>query len=119
MKQCPCPFPGCPGFSCKWNVLHSHFNWQHWEDRIRILEDNPNFLPLCERCGSQVPAGRLSNHHYTLEKCKQGEERRLRCETLQRCFEASRVSLQINADTLPPPEAFPYLGRTIAYKNSD
>ena len=26
---------------------------------------------------------------------------------------------QINADNLPPLEAFPYLGRTIAYNNSD
>ena len=29
------------------------------------------------------------------------------------------VSFQINAETLPPSEAFPYLGRTIVYNNSD
>ena len=29
------------------------------------------------------------------------------------------VSLQINAETLPLLEAFPYLGRKIAYNNSD
>ena len=29
------------------------------------------------------------------------------------------VSFQINAKTLPPSEAFPYLGRMISYNNSD
>ena len=54
-----------------------------------------------------------------MEKCKQGEERRLRRETLQHCFKAIRVLFQINADTLPPSEAFPYLGRKIAYNKID
>ena len=39
--------------------------------------------------------------------------------TLQRCFKESRVSIKINVETLPPWEAFPYLGQTIAYNNSD
>ena len=54
-----------------------------------------------------------------MEKFKQGEERCLRCETLQCCFEASGFSFQINAETLPLSEAFPYLVRTIAYSNRD
>ena len=37
-KQCPCPFPGCLGSSRTWNDLRSHFNRQHWGDRIRILK---------------------------------------------------------------------------------
>ena len=54
-----------------------------------------------------------------LENCKQGEERRLHHKPLQRCFEASRVSFQINTEALPLSDAFPYLGRMIAYNNSD
>ena len=61
--------------------------------------------------------GRLNNQHYASENCKQGEERRLQLETLQHCFDASRVLLQINAEDLPLLEAFPYFGRTITYKN--
>ena len=38
----------------------------------RILEDHPNPLPICERCGIQVPEGWINNHHYTLDQCKQG-----------------------------------------------
>ena len=63
--------------------------------------------------------GRLNTRHYVSEKYKQGEERRIRRETLQRCFKAIRVSFQINEETLPLLEAFPYLGRTITYSNSD
>ena len=63
--------------------------------------------------------GRLNTRHYASDKCKQGDERRLRCETLKRCFEASRVSFQINAETIPLLEAFSYLGRTIDYNKSD
>ena len=100
------------------NGLRSHFNSHHWGDSIRILEEHPNPLPRCERGGSQVPAG-LNTRRYASENCKQGEERRRRRETLQRYFEESRVSFQINAEALPPLEAFPYLGRTIAYNNSD
>ena len=117
-KKCPFPFLGCPGSSCMRNGLHYHFNRQHWGDCIRILEEHPKPLPRCERCGSQVSAGRLSKCHYKLEKYKKGEEKRLRCKTQQLCFETSRVLLNINAKNLPSLETFPYLGRTIAYNNS-
>ena len=87
--------------------------------RIRILDENPNPLTRYKRYGRQFSAGRLNTHHYASQKFNQGEERRIRRETLQRCFEANWVSFQINVETLPPLEAFPYLGRTIAYNNSD
>ena len=118
-KQCPCPFPGCPGYSRTWNGLRYHFNRQHWGGRIRILEDHPKPLPRCERCRIQVPAGRLIKRHYMSYKCKQREERRLRRETPQHCFGESKVSFQTSAETLPSSEAFPYLGRTIVFNNID
>ena len=34
-------------------------------------------------------------------------------------FEASWVSIQDNSETLEPADAFPHLGRTIMYNNSD
>ena len=83
-KRCPCPFPGYPGSSTTCNGLQFHFNMQHWGYRIMILEEHPNPLPRRDQCGIQVPSGRLNNCHYASEKCKQGDEWRLRCETLQR-----------------------------------
>ena len=111
----PCPFPGCLGSSHTWNSLIYHLKINHWEDRTRILEYYSNPFPRCKRYGSQFPEGRLNTRHYALEKYKQGEESQLRRKTLQRFFKASRVLFQINSETLPPSEAFRYLGRTIAY----
>ena len=54
-KRCPCPFPGCPGYSRTWNGLRLHFISQNWGGSIRILEEHPNPLPKCEFCGIQVP----------------------------------------------------------------
>ena len=118
-KLCLCPFPRLPGYSRMWNGFHSHFISYNWGDRIRILEENPNPLPKCDRCGSQVPAGILNTCHYAFDKSNQGEERRIRRKTLQHCFEEGRVLSQINAETLTPSESFPYIGKTIAYNNSD
>ena len=117
--RCPCPFPGCLGSSHAYNVLRYRFNRHHWGDRIRILEEHPNPLSRCEQCRSQVPGGKLNNRHYTLDKCNQGEEKRLRRKTLQRCLEESWVLFHIKNKTLTPSEAFPYLGQKIAYRNSD
>ena len=116
-KWFPWPFPGLPGSSRMCNGLRSYFNSQNWGGSIRIMEEHPNSLPKCDQCRSQVVAGILNTCHYSLEKCKQGEERRLICEALQRYFKASRVSFQKNVETLPPLEAFPYLGRKLAYNN--
>ena len=50
---------------------------------ISILGVHQNLLPKCESCSSQVPLGRLNTRQYVLENCKQGEDRRLRRDTLQ------------------------------------
>ena len=52
-----------------------------------------------------------------LVNCKQGEKRRPCRETLQSCFEVSRVSFHISAKALSLFDALTYLGRTIAYDN--
>ena len=53
------------------------------------------------------------------ERCKQVEERRVCRETINLCFEESRVLFHINSKALPSLEAFPYLGRMITYNNRD
>ena len=35
------------------------------------------------------------------------------------CFEASKVTIIVNADPLEPTAAFPQLGRIVAFNNSD
>ena len=65
------------------------------------------------------PAYRLVTDNTLHMVTKQGEERLLRRETVHRCFKTSRVSFEINTDTLPPSEVFPYLGHTITYNISN
>ena len=89
-------------------------------DICPVLEDSRRQInDKCEHCGSEVPLGRLNTRHYVMVNCKQVAEQQLHRNTLQRCFDTSRVSFHINTKALPPLEAFPYLGRTIAYKNSN
>ena len=83
------------------------------------MGENPNPHPRCDRCERKLPERRLNTLHYVSEKYKQGEESCLICETLQRCIEEIRVSLQINTETLPLLDEFPFLGRTIVYNSSD
>ena len=92
-NRSPCPFPGCTWSSCTWNGLCFNFSSQHWGGITRILDENPNPLPKCERCGRQVPLGRLNTRNYAYENCKQGEKRKILREILQHCFGASRVLL--------------------------
>ena len=61
--------------------------------------------------------GSLNTWYYASENCKEGEEQIRQSKNLQLCFEASRVSLQINEEALPPLEAFPYLVHSISYNN--
>ena len=48
-KRCPCPFPSFPGSSHMRNGLCLHFNRRNYGDRISILEEHPNPLPMCKR----------------------------------------------------------------------
>ena len=65
------------------------------------------------------PPCRLNSCHYELEKCWIGEAIRIWRETLQHCFEASKVSVWVNTEQLEPADDFTYLGHTIAYNNID
>ena len=94
-----------------------HFRSHCWEYSIRIVEEHLIPLTKFEQCGCQLPLRRLNTRYYVSENCKKGEERRLQRETPQNCFESIRVSFQINAEVLSPPEAFPYLGQMISYNS--
>ena len=38
---------------------------------------------------------------------------------MQRCFKENKVAIKVNIDPMEAATAFPYLGRTITYNNSD
>ena len=113
------PFLGFPRSPFTWNGLWNHFNRKHWGYILRILEEYPLPLPKCERCDIQVPPWRLNIFHYNSDKFQIGEECWRRLETLQNCFESSRVVISEKLDPMEPTTAFLYLYRTVAYNTSD
>ena len=118
VSQCPCLFPGCPGSSRTLNVLRNHFNRQHWEDGLSILEEHPTPFPKCESCRSQVTPWSLRNRHCESDKFRLGEKRRTRRATLQQCFEAIKMYISVSVDPMEPVAALLYLLLTVVYNNS-
>ena len=51
--------------------------------------------------------------------CRLGQEHRRRKETLQRCLKPNRVAIRVNLDPLEATTAFPYLGFTFTFNNSN
>ena len=105
--QCPYPFPICPRSSRTYNGIWNHFNWKHWGDNIRIMEEHPPPFTKCDHFRSQVPPWSLNNSHYESQNCWIGEARQSCKENLQNCFEASWVSIKVNAETIDHVNAFP------------
>ena len=117
--ECGCPFPGCSGSSRSRSGLRNHFGRMHWQDEIHILEEHPMPYPRCGRCGHQIPHDQLNNRHYNTDACRNGIGWKRQREALQQAHDASRVTLRINQEPLDSVSTFVYLGRTIAFNNSD
>ena len=47
-----------------------------------------------------------------------GGERQWQRDTLQQCFESSRVFISVNTEPMDPIMALPYLGHKVSYNNS-
>ena len=118
-SQWPYPLPRCPGPLRIWNGLRYRFNFHHWGDSLQILKEHPTPLPKYNRCGIQVPPWRFRNQNYEPKKIQAKEESCIRRMALQHCFKAIWVSISVDAEPLEPVEVFLYLGRTVAYNNSN
>ena len=118
-EDCECPVEGCP-YQAKSRVgLRYHFHRRHWRDTIHITEEHPNPYPRCEYCHMQVPFSLLNNRHFNTDQCRAGRARRRQREAEQLAYEASQRSFTVNGTTLERVNTFVYLGRSIAFNNSD
>ena len=75
----------------------THYNFTHF---YRMVSDN-------------------NIHMVTTNKFWLGEEQQIIRVTTKHCFEAIQVLISVNVEPLDPDVEFPYLGRTVAYNNSD
>ena len=75
--------------------------------------------PHCGGCVHQVPPWHMNNCHYNMERSCLGRDRQRRSETLQQFFEAIQVSMVVHLYPLDSVSAFPCLGHTIVFNNSN
>ena len=119
LATCQCPVPRCPGVSRSRSGLHSHFNRRHSGDSLLILQERPMLYPHRDRCVQQVALWLPNNRHFNTAVLLAGREQLWRWETLQQCFAAHQVVLNVNMNPFESTAAFSYLGRTVAYNNTD
>jgi hypothetical protein len=92
---------------------------RHPQDLICIPVEGSHFLPKCERCGLQMPVDDLNGGHHRTELCKQGWERKWQHAAAVRSQEALGRSFMAYGEELEKVEVFKYLGRLIAYNDTN
>ena len=60
----PWTFSKCLGSYWTWNGIRNHFNWQHWVDSTRILEEHPTPFRKSDHCVSHPPPWKRKSCHY-------------------------------------------------------
>ena len=100
-------------------AMRQHFNKRHWNDRVQILEDGGAPYPSCERCGMQLAPTASIVSHQNSQACAKGAERKHRRELELAAYRTDEVGFTLNGVPLTKVTQFLYLGRPLAYNNSD
>ena len=48
--------------------LRENLMYQHWKLKVYIMQEGPEPLPRCEKCGMHMPEARIFKHRQT-DKC--------------------------------------------------
>jgi len=88
-------------------------------DLVCIPIEAPQPLPKCERCGLQMPVEDLNGGHHHTVLCQRGWERKRQHAAAVRSQEALGRSFTAYGEELERVEVFKYLGRLIAYDDSN
>ncbi len=114
-----CPVAQCGGQSGTRFNLCRHFLMRHPQDLICILSESSHPLPKCKHCGLQTPVEDLNGGHHRTDLCQQGWERKWQHAAAVHSQEALEHSFTAYGEDLERVEVFEYLGRLIAYDNTD
>jgi hypothetical protein len=110
-----CPVPDCIGkVETRYNLCQ-HFQVRHTNDLVSIAGEG--FFPQCERCGMQVNPT-ATRHRFT-KVCQLGHERKLQREAAANSAAALRQEFTVYGDVLERVEVFKYLGRLLAFDDTD
>ena len=67
---------GCLAMKKTPGRLMEHFMFRHCKSKVAILQEGPEPLPLCNKCGMHIQATRHFNYQHS-DKCHKLTERRL------------------------------------------
>ena len=67
---------GCPVKVKSPVSLRKHFMFRHWKSKVAILQEGPETLLWCDKCGMHMQADRLFKY-WQSEKFHKYRERRL------------------------------------------
>ena len=96
-------------------ALRLHFSHRHPNDRVGV---GGNLFPRCNRCGVQTRDAGSARHEATASY-RSRAERRERHAVAARCAAAPEHGFTAYGKPLLRVEIFKYLGRLIAYDDTD
>ena len=84
-----CPVERCPSKAKTPGRIREHFMFHHWKFKVAVLQEVPELLPRCDKCGMHMQAARLFKRRHSV-KCHKLTERRFQrrdVEMAARCGE--------------------------------
>lgn len=113
MLECPLGREGKGARSQQ--ALRLHFSHQHPRD---LVVTDGNCFPRCERCGVQTRDAGSARHRATAT-FRAHADRRDRHAVAARCATVTDHTFTANGNPLRRAETFKYLGRVVAYNDSN
>jgi hypothetical protein len=114
-----CLVPACVGIACSKAVLQSHFLQRHPKNLVCFPTKGSLPLPQCNRCGLQITYAAMNGHHYKTALCRDGVARRVQHAAAERAQLSPSQMFTTYGKELERVEVFKYLGRLLAYNDSN
>ena len=119
MSQCKPPFPICLDSSNTWMVCRIILTASTGGGIYRSWSSTPPQFPNMRGVGFKHHLGELGTGIVSQSNSGSGVGLGSRNTTQQHRLDASLVSISVDSEPLEPVAEFPYLGRTVAYINSN
>jgi hypothetical protein len=118
MDKTSCPVPNCTYHTNTSYKMRQHFRSHHVKDTIVVIEDGPDPLPKCPKCG--IFQKNVGEVHQQSSTCKQFAMR-LNAKNMQIHNEmiAENTTFTVFGETIENVHEFKYLGRIVTDTDDD
>ena len=107
---------GCPAKAKPLGRLREIFMFCNWKSKVAILQEGPEPLPRCDKCGMQIQEAKLFKHCQS-DKCHESTERRLRRRDVE--ILTFNLDEEEGEDIMENVRTFQYLGQPIDQMDDD